>query len=204
MLIKILYVILAYLCGSIPFAYIIAKVVGKIDIREFGSGNSGATNIFRALGKGPAILTFIADTLKGFVPVYFAKFIDERSFYILIVATGMIIGHIFTVFLKFKGGKGIAVGGGALLAFMPPIGSLIIYLIFVLVFVSSGYVSLGSICAALIFPLVSYFLGYTELKCVIFTFIIALLIVYAHRTNIKRLKEGCENRFEIFKKKKSR
>ncbi|GMO65392.1 MAG: glycerol-3-phosphate 1-O-acyltransferase PlsY [Endomicrobiia bacterium] len=195
MLAKILYIVLAYLCGSVPFAYIIAKRVGKVDIYSVGSGNPGATNVFRMVGKGSGILTFMADTLKGFIVVYFATFIDNSFFYSLAVAASVMIGHMFTIFLKFKGGKGVATGLGVFLALMP-VPSLISFLVFNLVFLFSGYVSLGSICAALSLPIVSYFSGYSTLKSMMFTFIIVFFVIYRHRTNIKRLMKGSEHRFK--------
>lgn len=199
MLIKILYIVLAYLCGSIPFAYIIAKVVGKIDIRTVGSGNCGSTNVFRSIGKGAGIATFIADTLKGFIPVYFAVFIDNTFSYFIAVAAAAIAGHMFTIFLKFKGGKGVATGLGVFSALMP-LPSLIAFAVFGLVFVFSGYVSLGSICAAICLPLATYFSGYS-VALVTFAFAATIFVVYKHRANIKRLMEGSEFKLKIFKKK---
>jgi len=199
MLIKVSYVVLAYLCGSIPFAYIVAKLVGKIDIRTVASGNPGATNVVRALGKKAGFATFLGDSLKGFIPVYFASYIDSHSFYILAVVAAVLLGHMFTVFLKFRGGKGIATGMGAFLVLMPPV-ALIAIAVFILVFLCSGYISLGSMSMVLTLSLASYLLGYPS-EYVIFTFAMALLIIYEHRSNIRRLRQGCENRFVIFKKK---
>jgi glycerol-3-phosphate acyltransferase PlsY len=199
MLIKILYIVVTYLCGSIPFAYIIAKSNGKVDIRSVGSGNSGATNVFREIGKCAGVITLIADILKGFVPVYFAAFIDTSSSYSVAVAATAMAGHMFTLFLKFKGGKGVATGLGVFLALMP-LPSLIALVIFGLVFVFSRYVSLGSICAVMSLPLTSYFLGYGT-EPLILTFVMTLLIIYRHRTNIKRLIERSEKKLKIFKKK---
>ncbi|MCA6079994.1 MAG: glycerol-3-phosphate 1-O-acyltransferase PlsY [Endomicrobium sp.] len=199
MLIKILYIVLAYLCGSIPFAYIIAKAVGRVDIRAVGSGNCGSANVFRSVGKRAGIATFIADTLKGFIPVYFAIFIDNTFFYFVAVAAAAITGHMFTIFLKFKGGKGVATGLGVFLALMP-LPALIAFAVFGLVFVFSGYVSLGSICAVICLPLASYFSGYS-IATVAFAFAAAVFIVYKHKANIKRLMEGSERRSKIFKKK---
>jgi glycerol-3-phosphate acyltransferase PlsY len=199
MLIKILYIVFTYLCGSIPFAYIITKANGKIDIRSIGSGNSGATNVFREIGKCAGVITLIADILKGFIPVYFATFIDKSSSYSVAVAATAMAGHMFTLFLKFKGGKGVATGLGVFSALMP-LPSLIALVIFGLVFVFSRYVSLGSICAVMSLPLTSYFLGY-GIELIMFAFVTTLLIIYRHRTNIKRLIKKSENKLRIFKKK---
>ena len=199
MLIKIIYIFVAYLCGAVPFAYIIAKIAGGVDIRTVGSGNPGATNVFRSVGKGAGIVTFIADALKGFVPVYFAIMIDNSFSYSVAVSVAALTGHMFTVFLKFKGGKGVATGCGIFLALMP-MPTAIAFVIFAVVFLASGYVALGSVCAAIFLPLVSFFAGYGS-DAVIFAFAVALLIIYKHRANIKRLKAGTENRFVIFKRK---
>jgi glycerol-3-phosphate acyltransferase PlsY len=199
MLIKILYILVTYLCSSIPFACIIAKANGKVDIRSVGSGNSGASNVFREIGKCAGVITLIADILKGFIPVYFAVLIDNSSSYSVAVAAAAMAGHMFTIFLKFKGGKGVATGFGVFSVLMP-LPSLIALVIFGLVFGFSGYVSLGSICAIISLPLTSYFLGCAP-ESVIFTFVTMLLIIYRHRTNIKRLIERSENKLRIFKKK---
>jgi glycerol-3-phosphate acyltransferase PlsY len=197
--IKILYILLTYLCGSVPFAYIVAKAKGKVDIRTIGSGNSGAANVFREIGKDAGVITLTADILKGFIPVYFARVIDNSFSYSIAVAATAIVGHIFTIFLKFKGGKGVATGFGVFSALMP-LPSLIALSIFGLVFVLSRYVSLGSICAIISLPLTSYFLGY-DTKLVIFTFAAMFLIIYRHRTNIKRLIKKSENKLRMFKKR---
>jgi glycerol-3-phosphate acyltransferase PlsY len=200
MLIKFLYLIFAYLCGSIPFAYIITKAVKKVDIRKVGSGNPGTTNVFRSVGKGAGIVVFILDILKGFVPVLFAVFIDDSFFYSMIVAALAIVGHIFTVFLNFNGGKGVATGFGVFLALIP-LPSLVSFVVFLVFFLCSGYVALGSMLAAIALPLATYFLGYSSLKYMIFSLTVAVLIIYKHKDNIIRLKNGTENKFEIFKRK---
>ncbi|MCL2390735.1 MAG: glycerol-3-phosphate 1-O-acyltransferase PlsY [Endomicrobia bacterium] len=198
MLIKILYLIFAYFCGAIPFAYIISKFAANVDIRTVGSGNPGATNVFRAVGKKAGIITFILDALKGFLPVLFAIHIDNSFSYSVAVATMTMVGHMFTVFLKFKGGKGVATACGAFLALMP-FPTLIAFAVFALVFVFSGYVSLGSVCAALSLPLASYFSGYA-LEAVIFAFALASIIIYKHKANMQRLRRGEEYKFKILRK----
>lgn len=200
MLFEIGYIIFAYLFGSIPFAFIIGKIFGKVDIRKVGSGNPGATNVFRTVGKTAGIFTFIADGLKGFIPVYFAIMVNSSFSYSLAVAAAAILGHMFTVFLKFKGGKGVATGCGAFLALMP-LPTVIAFVVFAVIFILSGYVALGSICAALALPLAAYFSGY-GMEVIVFSFAAAMLIIYKHRTNIKRLRQGTENKFKIFRKGK--
>ncbi|MCL2144416.1 MAG: glycerol-3-phosphate 1-O-acyltransferase PlsY [Endomicrobia bacterium] len=199
MILKIGYIIFAYFCGAIPFAYIIAKAVGKVDIRTIGSGNPGATNVFRSVGKGAGSVTFVLDVLKGFIPVWFAILIDSSFSYSVAVAVAAMIGHMYTVFLKFKGGKGVATGCGIFLALMP-LPALYALAVFTIVFLASGYVALGSIAAAVSMPLTAYFAGY-HMEAVIFTFAAATLIIYKHRSNIKRLREGKEYKFRIFKKR---
>ncbi|MDR2251372.1 MAG: glycerol-3-phosphate 1-O-acyltransferase PlsY [Endomicrobium sp.] len=199
MLIKFLYLGFAYLCGSIPFAYIVAKVVKKVDVRKVGSGNPGATNVFRSIGKSAGIVVFAFDTLKGFIPVFFAIFIDNSFSYSVAVAAATIVGHMFTIFLNFKGGKGVATGLGVFLALMP-LPCLVAFMVFGLAFLLSGYVALGSIVAAVTLPLAAYFAGY-GLEPIIFSFAAAMLIIYKHKANIMRLKNGTENRFRILKRK---
>jgi glycerol-3-phosphate acyltransferase PlsY len=199
MFIKCLYLIFAYLCGSIPFSYIVAKAVKKVDIRKVGSGNPGTTNVFRSIGKGAGVTVFALDTLKGFIPVFFAIFIDSSFSYSVCVAAAAIVGHMVTIFLNFKGGKGVATGLGVFLALMP-LPTLIAFAIFGIVVLFSRYVALGSIVAALSLPLAVYFSGYA-LEPIIFSFAAGMLIIYKHRANIKRLKNGTESRFKIFKRK---
>jgi glycerol-3-phosphate acyltransferase PlsY len=196
---KIIYIFFSYLCGSIPFAYIVAKVFGKADIRAIGSGNPGATNVLRSVGKIAGILTFAVDVAKGFVPVYFALIIDSSFYYSVAVAFAAIIGHMFTIFLKFNGGKGVATGLGVFLALMP-LPSVVAFIIFSLVFVFSGYAALGSVCAAVGLSLASFFSGY-GVDHIMFSFVVSVFIIYKHRANIKRLKGGSENRFRVFKGK---
>jgi glycerol-3-phosphate acyltransferase PlsY len=198
-LIKFLYLIFAYLCGSIPFAYIIAKAIKKVDIRKVGSGNPGTTNVFRSIGIGAGLGVFVLDTLKGFTPVCFAIYIDTSFSYSVAVAVASVVGHMFTVFLNFKGGKGVATGLGVFLALMP-LPTLIAFVIFGIVVLFSGYVALGSVVAAVGVPLVAYFSGYSA-EPILFSFAISSLIIYKHRINIIRLKNGSENRFKIFKRK---
>jgi glycerol-3-phosphate acyltransferase PlsY len=199
MLMKFLYLVFTYLCGSIPFAYIVAKAVKKIDIRKVGSGNPGTTNVFRSIGKVAGIVVFAFDTLKGFIPVFFAIFIDSSFFYSITVGTAAIVGHMFTIFLNFKGGKGVATVGGVFLALMP-LPCFVAFTVFGLVFLLSGYVALGSIVTAGMLPLAAYFAGY-GLEPIIFSFAVAILIIYKHKANIMRLKNGTENRFKILRNK---
>ncbi|MDR1941435.1 MAG: glycerol-3-phosphate 1-O-acyltransferase PlsY [Endomicrobium sp.] len=200
MLIKFLYLAFAYLCGAVPFAYIIAKFAGNVDIRTVGSGNPGATNVFRVVGKKSGAATFVLDVLKGFLPVYFAFYIDNSFSYSAAAAACVLAGHMYTVFLKFKGGKGVAAGLGAFLALFP-LPAVIAFAVFIIALVLSGYVALGSIIAALSLPIVTFYSGYPT-EAVVFAFAAAVLIIYKHRTNIARLRAGTENKFKIFKRRK--
>ncbi|MDR1928971.1 MAG: glycerol-3-phosphate 1-O-acyltransferase PlsY [Endomicrobium sp.] len=197
MFIKVVYVVFTYLCGSIPFAYIIAK--GKnIDIRNVGSGNVGTTNVLRCIGKKAGAITLVTDILKGFLPMYFATLMYDSISYNVIVATFAILGQMFPIFLNFHGGKGVAIGFGVFSVIMTfPL--FIAFSIFFIIFMISKYVSVGVICATISIPIISYYLGY-DVKYVIFSFIIAVLIIYKHKSNINRLTKGIENKLEVFKK----
>lgn len=197
---EVLFSVLAYLLGSVPFGLLVAKAKG-VNIREVGSGNIGATNVFRSIGKGPGIFTFVCDFLKGFIPAFvFAKFVENVNFGLLF---GMlaILGHNYPIFLKFKGGKGIATSAGMLAgvagkAVLWGIGS------WLLVFLASGIVSLASILAAAVIAVVGWCLvgDYGLLKSIILT-VLAVLAIYRHKPNIQRLLKGEENRFNLWKKK---
>ena len=188
-----LYLILSYLCGSIPFGYINEKIFKKTDIRKQGSGNTGATNVYRTISKPLGILTLFLDLLKGFVPVYLVSLTNPSTYWIVIVvALATILGHIFTVFLNFKGGKGVATACGAFLA-MNPLAVLICFVSFVIVLIIFKYVSLASIVAAILLPISLYLLNSLS-ELVIFSCIISLLVIIRHISNIKRLLNGTENK----------
>lgn len=203
-----MFMLLAYFCGSIPFGYVAGKMNG-VDLREHGSGNIGATNAVRVLGKKWGLPVFVLDFLKGFFPVWLAfRFLpvsaseDTRGVLIVLVGMCAVLGHTYTCWLKFKGGKGVATAGGVLVALVPGPAGLVI-LTWVLVFLGSRYVSLASVVAAAIFPpLVLIQMGYFSpgkaeagsIPYVIFSFVIGLLVVLKHIPNMKRLIEGTESR----------
>lgn len=180
----------SYALGSIPFGYIVASIKGY-NIREKGSGNIGATNIFRVIGKKEGIFVFIMDVLKGFLPVYF--FLKSYSPVVAIVAVlGAALGHITTPFLKFKGGKGIATGFGGFLALMPVPSLCTLGLWGVLVLVTRR-VSIGSLGGALGLPLFYYFLTDEPVTPVLILSILLTVVVFVtHRSNIKRILRGKE------------
>lgn len=189
----ILLAVLSYLIGSIPFGLLIAKTQGQ-DIRTVGSGNIGATNVLRSLGKPLGIACFVLDALKGFVPAsLFPMFGNVDPTFEILFGAAAILGHNFPVFLKFKGGKGVATGAGVLLS-VSPLAVVIGGGTWVVVFYISGYVSLGSIIAALVVILVGWTAGYDPVTATALT-LLGALTIYRHRTNIQRLKNGTESKF---------
>lgn len=183
----------AYLIGSIPFGLLISKAKG-VDIRKQGSGNIGATNVLRCLGKPLGITCFVLDALKGFLPAALFPMIGkvDPTFGILF-GTAAILGHNFPIFLKFKGGKGVATSAGVLLG-VAPLAVVIGLLTWVIVFKTSGYVSLGSIIAALAVIATGWTAGYGSVIATALT-LLGALTIYRHRENIKRLANGTENKF---------
>lgn len=195
--------LIAYLLGSVNFAIIFSKKFAGFDVREKGSKNAGTTNVLRTVGKKAAILTLICDILKGVVAVLIAilasNIWEECDVEILKYLAGLfaIIGHTFPIYYGFKGGKGVATSLGVLLIVNPQIG--LICLIFALVImISTKWVSLGSIMAAILFPILTIVIT-DNLGAKIISLLIGLLVIFNHRTNIKRLKEGTENKLS-FKK----
>ncbi|HVM61892.1 MAG TPA: glycerol-3-phosphate 1-O-acyltransferase PlsY [Verrucomicrobiae bacterium] len=186
--------IASYVIGSIPTGFLWAKARG-IDIRTVGSGNIGATNVMRTLGKGPGIAVLLMDAVKGLLPVWLAPrlFSDVNPVWLEITCcVSVIAGHNWTCWLKFKGGKGIATSAGALLAFLPwPL--LCALGVWLIVFGISRYVSLASICAAVALPIATWIID-REATLLIFTAVIAAVAIYKHKSNIQRLLAGTENR----------
>ncbi|RLC51960.1 MAG: acyl-phosphate glycerol 3-phosphate acyltransferase [Candidatus Cloacimonadota bacterium] len=196
--------VLAYILGSIPTSYLMGKFIKKIDIRDFGSGNVGATNALRVLGTKIGIITLIIDIGKGILAVFMGKIIVAEPSNIVLIALGLfaILGHIFTIFLKFKGGKGVATSAGVFIA-LSPLAVGIALIVFVLTVWISKYVSLGSILAALVLFLVELYWNITHsfenIELLIFIFVIAAFIIIRHKSNIKRILAGNENKLS-FKK----
>lgn len=193
----------AFLLGSIPTGYLVARAKG-VDIRKHGSGNIGATNVFRTLGKPLGIFVFVADALKGFGAVWLAdRFGGGSDWAGIIAAVAVIAGHNYTPWLGFKGGKGIATSAGVLLALMP-YAVLAIAVVWIVVFKVSRYVSLASVCAAAALPVAVGGLWYAGCggngPLLVFSVVISALAIWRHRTNIQRLRAGTESRFEPKKK----
>lgn len=182
----------SYLVGSIPTGFIIGKLAG-IDVRTAGSGNIGATNVARVMGKGRGLLTLLADIAKGFVPVFAAQQMAFSHTAVAVIAAAAFLGHLYPIFLKFRGGKGVATAFGALLALAPEV-TLILLAVFICAALLSRIVSLGSIGAALAAPILFWVFSYPT-PLVALTVFVAAMIVIRHRANIKRLLNGAEPRF---------
>jgi glycerol-3-phosphate acyltransferase PlsY len=195
----------AYLLGSIPFGVLLTWLFGGGDVRKSGSGNIGATNVVRVAGPLPGILTLLFDVAKGAAAVWLAgRVSNESATGMMIAALGALLGHCFPVWLKFRGGKGVATAAGAFLVLCPPalIGSLILFLLVVFFW---RYVSLASISAAASMPLLIYFLWaphHAPPPLVTFgALAAAAIIVYKHDGNIQRLVQGEEPKFSFGKKR---
>lgn len=186
----ILLLILSYLIGSIPFSLLIGKMFYKIDIREHGSGNIGTTNTFRILGKKAGIVVLILDIFKGAVPVYITILLAV-DIHIFIPGLISAIGHVYSIFLKFRGGKAVATGAGAVLAYNPLV-FIILVSAFLITLKLSKYVSLSSIVAAIFFMFVSLLLQ--DPLIIAFAFILGLVIIVRHISNIKRIIDGTESK----------
>ena len=187
----VLWCLAAFFCGSIPFGLLLVKLAGKGDVRAHGSGNIGATNVSRVGGKALGILTLLLDILKGFLPVFLAKQAGLGESALSLMALVAVLGHVFTPWLKFQGGKGVATALGVALAFrasmvVPP---LTVFLVLMLVF---RYVSLGSVAAAAALPATLLLRG-GPLATILPWMGLALLVIVKHRENIIRLMKGTES-----------
>ncbi len=187
----------AYFLGSVPMGVVLTKWFSGVDPRTQGSRNIGATNVYRTAGKKLGILTLLGDIFKGVIPVVIARGTLESHFWIGAVALVAFLGHLFPVFLKFKGGKGVATGLGIFLA-LSPLPTVLAAIVFVLVVLKWRYISLGSLAAAA--ACVVFLAFFDPHKIYIpFAFIVAALIFYRHRENIERLSRGRENKFGVKK-----
>ena len=203
----LLFILLAYLTGSFPSAVWVGKTFYKIDVREFGSGNAGATNTFRVLGKKAGVPVLIMDVFKGWVCVNYISFLtsipqsDEAIFEIqLAFGIAAVIGHLFPIYTGFRGGKGIATLLGLLIG-LHAVAALYTVLIFVIVFIKSKYVSLASIIASVAFPiLVILIFGSTNGSLNLFAIFVPILSLITHQKNIERLLRGEETKINFGKK----
>jgi glycerol-3-phosphate acyltransferase PlsY len=193
-LLQVLFIIGSYLLGAVPFGLIFTKLLSQVDVRTVGSGNIGATNVLRAAGKKAAILTLLADALKGYLPVLIAKILFHDEYVTILCGAAAILGHNFPVYLNFKGGKGVAASYGVVLAVSPLIGlfCLLAWLIAALLW---RYSSLSALVSFACYPLLTFLMTtpasrpYGLLSLFIFG-----MIYYRHRENIKRLLAGTESK----------
>jgi glycerol-3-phosphate acyltransferase PlsY len=184
----------SYFLGSIPTGFLWAETRG-IDIRKVGSGNIGATNVMRALGKGAGLAVLLLDAAKGFLPVYVAPRLFPNVHHTtlqIVCCISVIAGHNWTCWLKFKGGKGVATSSGAMLAVLP-LPFLCAFGVWAIIFAVWRYVSLASIGAAVAMPIATFFCE-KDATLFIFTAILAAVVIYKHKPNIQRLMAGTENR----------
>lgn len=210
MIVYVIMAIIAYAIGSINFSVLISRKMAGFDVREKGSGNAGATNMLRSVGKKAAVLTLLGDALKGVVAILFAIIVgaiaknSDKALLVQIAGILVVVGHTFPVFFGFKGGKGIATSLGVLLMTNWKIG--LICLVFALILmVLTKMVSMGSVGAAILFPVLVLFIhtNFTVSEgsgYLIYSVILAALVTFNHRSNIKRILNGTENKLS-FKKK---
>lgn len=203
-MIYIVMALIAYLIGSINFSVILSKKIAGFDVRERGSGNAGSTNMLRSVGKGAAALTLVCDILKGIIAIGIAILLGNifnagnKALLVQIAGLLVVIGHTFPVFFGFKGGKGVATSLGVLLMSNWKIG--LICLVFALILmILTRMVSLGSISAAILFPVLTLFINTNYIvqegsNYLIYSILLAILVVFNHRANVKRLLNGTENK----------
>ncbi|WP_258359024.1 glycerol-3-phosphate 1-O-acyltransferase PlsY [Moorella sulfitireducens (nom. illeg.)] len=187
----LLALILAYLLGSLPTAFIVGRYIYGFDIRRRGSGNVGATNALRTMGTIPGLVVLAVDALKGMIAVWLGQLIGG-PWLAALTAMAAIAGHNWSIFLKFQGGRGVATAAGAVMV-MAPVALFWAVLVWVIIVIFSRYVSLGSITAAALAPFLVFFF-HRPWPYILFTFAGAALIIYRHRPNIKRLLAGTEHK----------
>jgi acyl phosphate:glycerol-3-phosphate acyltransferase len=190
------WLVASYLLGAVPTSYLAGRLFRGIDLREHGSRNLGATNLYRVLGWRYAVPVGLLDAAKGLVPVLvFAPRVSSSELFAMICGLVAVVGHVFSVFVGFKGGKGVATAAGVMLGLTPAALGVAVLVWVALVYLT-GYVSVGSIAAAAIFPLAVYVLEPPDQPAMLWLDIaVAAAIVWLHRANIQRLLQGTENRF---------
>ncbi|MDD2319409.1 MAG: glycerol-3-phosphate 1-O-acyltransferase PlsY [Geobacteraceae bacterium] len=187
-------VLCSYCIGSIPTGLLLAKAFGGVDIRTKGSGNIGATNVYRTLGRKIGIMTLIGDCLKGLLPVLAAKALGLPNMWVALIGLAAFLGHIFPVFLRFKGGKGVATALGVFLA-TSPFAVLAALGVFILVLVKWRFVSLASITAAAVMPALTTIIDRNPM-IVAMSLAISIIVIIKHHENIRRLRNGTESKFK--------
>jgi len=195
MILGIVLPVLGYLCGSLASAVIVCRIMKLPDPRKEGSGNPGATNVLRLGGKKAAALTLVGDILKGTIPVLLAHLLSDSPATLSATAVAAVVGHMYPIFFQFKGGKGVATAFGAVTALVYPV-ALFMAAVWVLAAMATRYASLASMSAAVAAPLFALvFIQVTDY--VLALTIIAALLVYRHRDNIQRLRDGTENEIDL-------
>ena len=188
---------ISYLLGSIPNGLILGKAIWGVDLRQHGSKNIGATNAWRTIGKAGGISIFVLDFLKGAISAYLGLHLGGSELAGVLCGILAIAGHSWSVFLSFKGGKGVATGLGVIAALMPTV-TLIVFAVWFAIVYFTGYVSLGSIVGAALVPILTLFFGlHTEF--LILGLIAAVFIIYRHKSNIERLLKGTESKIKAAK-----
>jgi len=206
----LLFIVLAYILGSIPSAVWVGKRYYGKDVREEGSKNAGATNTFRVLGKKAGVIVLLMDIFKGLLAVVLPFFLlglikeDVSRVEIihvqLLASLSTILGHVFPVFAQFRGGKGVATSLGVIIAIHPPT-ALFCFIVFFIVFLIFNYVSLGAICASICFPFVVRFVfKEDDFWLILFSVLLSVAVIVAHKKNIKRLLKGEESKMKLFNK----
>jgi len=212
----IILIIISYLTGSTPTSIIVGRITNGIDIRKHGSGNAGGTNVFRVLGWKPALIVVIVDVFKGWLPTaifapafYFAQIIPDLGVVQILCGFSAVLGHTYTIFAGFKGGKGVGTLGGMLIALFPTV-FLFCLAVAVITIMLTGYVSLASMFASVSLPIFLFLLppifgtNPAPLSLMVFSLLMPWFITFTHRSNIQRLRNGEENQFKkamIFIKK---
>ncbi|MBM2837980.1 MAG: plsY [Deltaproteobacteria bacterium] len=184
--------IISYFIGSIPTGVILAKYFGNVDLRNVGSGNIGATNVTRAMGKKFGAITLLGDVIKGVVPTVLAIFLLDSDYWTAVVGLSAFLGHVYSIFLEFKGGKGVATALGVLLV-TSPLATGIGLLVFIIVFAVSRYVSAASVAAAAVIP-IAVFYTMRPFPFLLLASLISILVIFRHLENIKRLMNGTEKK----------
>ncbi len=191
----LVYLFGAFILGSIPFAYIYVRLINGVDIRKVGSGNPGATNVARVSGKLGFLTVLCLDMLKGFMPVFASLMLFDDMWHSLLIAIVSILGHTYSPFLKFKGGKGVATAAGASLAIIPK-SLLLALLVFSIIFAIWRMVSLSSVVGAIALFVSTVIFYRDEPWLILFTLLLSLFIIYKHKDNILRIFRGTENKFK--------
>lgn len=188
---------LCYLAGAIPSGVWIGKIFKGIDVRDYGSKNSGATNCYRVMGAKLGIAVLVADILKGFLPMLVASKYVNNSFQIIVLGLVIILAHTYSCFINFKGGKGVATSLGVFL-YLAPYVILVLVLVFFTVFAMFGYVSLASVISAGALPVLVFIMDKSDnIYLFVLSLLIGIFVIYRHKSNIERLYRGTETKFKF-------